>query len=342
VLLIALAGIWAMPPASAEGGSSPASGLQHDVVFADYPQYSRSLEVARRILSPLANLEIMRATAGGGLASQSIDLKKEKFAVYVPRRRPSKGYGVLAFIPPWQDARLPAGWGSALDESGVIFVCANKSGNDESIIGRRIPLALLAVYNITQSYPIDADRVYVGGFSGGSRVAMRVALGYPDVIRGALLNAGSDPIGNKDAVLPPGDLLGQFQSSSRIVYVTGLEDSLNIKQDMGSRGAMNAWCVFGTEVETMFGIGHEIATVSATRRALAALDRRPPVDAGKLAACRARIAKEMATDLEEVTQSLDRGRPHAAWRLLSKADARYAGLALPEITKLEQRVGSRP
>jgi len=341
VLLIGFAALWAMPPAFAQSSSAPLSGLQRAVVFADYPQYSRSVEVARRTWSPLANVEIMRAAAGAGLVSQAIDLTKETFAVYVPRKRPSKGYGVLAFIPPWQDARLPAGWGTALDDSGVIFVCANKSGNDESIVDRRIPLALLAAYNIIQSYPIDTERVYVGGFSGGSRVAMRVALGYPDVIRGALLNAGSDPIGNKDAVLPPGDLFAQFQSSSRIVYVTGLEDSLNINQDMGSRGSMNAWCVFGTEVETMFRIGHEIATPGAVRRALAALDRRPPVDAGKLAACRARIAKEMATDLEQVRHSLDRDQAHDAWRLLSKADARYSGLASTEIIELEQRVGPR-
>ena len=59
-----------------------------------------------------------------------------------------------------------------------------------------MPLALLAYENIRRSHTLDANRVYVGGMSGGSRVALRVALAYPDVFRGALLNAGSDPIGD--------------------------------------------------------------------------------------------------------------------------------------------------
>jgi hypothetical protein len=340
-MAVALAGTGVMSPAFAQSDSAPIIGLQHNVVFADYPEFSRSREVARRTLSPLASLEIMRAAAKSGLRAQAIDLQQETFSVYVPRKRPPLGYGVLVFVPPWEDARLPAGWGPVLDASGLILVCAAKSGNEASVIDRRIPLALLGVYNIIRSHPIDADRVYIGGFSGGARVAMRVALGYPDLFRGALLNAGSDPIADKGTVLPPNELFAQFQNSSRLVYVTGSDDSSNIDRDMASRGSMSAWCVFGTEVQTMPWVGHEIATADFLRRAIVALDRRSPVDAGRLAACRARIAKEMTADLAQVEHLLDLNEPHEAWRLLNRIDGRYAGLALPDILKFELRIGSR-
>ena len=52
------------------------------------------------------------------------------------------------------------------------------------ILERRLPLALLGYWNARSRYPIDPDRVYVGGLSGGSRVAQIAALAYPDVFRG--------------------------------------------------------------------------------------------------------------------------------------------------------------
>ena len=237
-------------------------------------------------------MQIERSPDGANLRSQAIDLTAEKFIVRVPRNCPAAGYGVFVFVPPWQDARLPAGWGPVLDDAGVIFVAAAKSGNDENIFGRRIPLALLGAHNVIQRYSVDADRVYVGGFSGGARVAMRVALGYPDLFRGAVLNAGSDPVGTSQAVLPPDDLFARFQASSHIVYVTGMDDATNVTRDMGSRGSMNA-----------------------------------------------RIAGDMRKDFEAIGHAAERGDPHAAWKLLVRADARYGGLARPQIVELAQRIG---
>jgi hypothetical protein len=315
------------------------TGLQRDVIFSAYSPLSRSTEIARRALSPLANVEVARFSAQ--LRPQAIDLAQEIFSVYVPAQRPSRGYGVLVFIPPWQDARLPPGWARGLDEHGVIFVSAAKSGNEENVIDRRIPLALLGAYNIMQRYPIDPERVYVGGFSGGSRVAMRTALAYPDLFRGVLLNAGSDPLGSAEALLPPDDLFAQFQGSTRVVYVTGTDDSWNIQRDLVSRDSMTAWCVFGTRVESMLKVGHDAATMYSLRRALATLDQRVPVDPEKLSACRARVGKELAADLQRVADLLEQDKPHDAWRSLTKLDIRYGGLAATESIQLEQRIGSR-
>jgi hypothetical protein len=325
--------------AGAQETSELVTGLQRNVTFSAYSPLSGSLEVARRTLSPLANVEIARLSAQ--LRPQAIDLAQERFSAYVPAQHPPQGYALLVFIPPWQDSHLPPGWAAVLDELGMIFVSAVKSGNEENVIDRRIPLALLGAYNIMQGYPVNPDRVYIGGFSGGSRVAMRTALAYPDLFRGALLNAGSDPIGDKQALLPPDDLFAQFQGSTRLAYVTGSQDSWNIQNDMLSRSSMQTWCVFATRVETMLNVGHEAATAYSLRRALSALEQRVPGDPDKLSACRARIAKELAADLQHITQLIDRDKPHDAQQSLTKLDIRYGGLAATEIIQLEQRIDSR-
>jgi hypothetical protein len=50
-----------------------------------------------------------------------------------------------------------------LDQFGMIFVSAARSGNDEDIISRREPLALIAAQNAMARYAIDPDKVFVGG-----------------------------------------------------------------------------------------------------------------------------------------------------------------------------------
>jgi len=136
-------------------------------------------------------------------------------------------------------------------------------------------------------------------------------------------------------------LFAQFQNSTRLAYVTGSQDSWSIQNDMLSRSSMQTWCVFATRVETMLNVGHEVATAYSLRRALSALEQHAAVDADKLSACRARIARELAADLQDIAQLIDRDKPHDVWRSLTKLDVRYGGLAAPEIIQLEQRIGSR-
>lgn len=338
--LALLAAVMAPLIGSAQEAADSVVGLRRDVVFSDYFPLSGSVELAHRTLSPLANVEIARAARNAALRPQAIDLTQERFSLYVPAQRPAPGYALMVFIPPWQDAHLPSGWATVLEQRGMVFVSAAKSGNEERVLDRRIPLALLGAYNVMQRYPIDPERVYIGGFSGGSRVALRTALAYPDLFRGALLNSGSDPIGDGEDLLPPDDLFAKFQNS-RLVYVTGSEDNWNMQHDMVSRDSMNGWCVFNTAIETMHRVGHEAAAPYPLDRAIAALDQRPSVDQGKITACRARIAKELAADLQRIAQLLDRDKPHDAWRSLTKADIRYGGLAAAEIDQFEQRIGSR-
>jgi predicted esterase len=307
----------------------------HEVVFGDYTPLAGNAELARRMLTPLGNVELRRrlAAAGDSLAGHPVDLAAEQFQLYVPTAAPAAGYGLLVFVSPWDDARLPEGWRDVLDRSGTIFVSATHSGNDATD-GRRKALALLAAYNVMQRFKVDPARVFVAGFSGGSRIALRLALAYPDLFRGALLNAGSDPIGSDALPLPPRDLLLRFQESSRLVYVTGEDDTLHLSMDAASLESMRRWCEFNVMQRTMPFTGHQTVTGAALARALEALAAPASAHPGKLAACRAAIDRQVTQQLDAVQALASKGERVPARRRLEALDREFGGLAAPRSVEL--------
>jgi pimeloyl-ACP methyl ester carboxylesterase len=319
----------------------PAGVALDDVTFTVYSPLSRPEEIARRTLPPrlLAAGQRALAAAGRALAEQQVDLAAERFSVYVPAGGPPPGgYGLLVFVAPWQEATRPRRWRPPLDRHGIIFVAAAGSGNGEAILDRRLPLALLAFENVRARYPIDPARTYVGGMSGGSRVAEAVALAYPDVFRGALLDAGSDPLGAEAGhYLPPADLFRRFQET-RLVYVTGEHDQENLDADRISRSSMHEWCVLDVAVQRPRHLAHEPLDPASLDRALDALDRRSPVDPEARARCDARIERDLQARLAEVRAALERGDRRDARARLDALDARFGGLAGPESLALGQRL----
>lgn len=322
--------------AAPELAAPPAVGLQSQTSFSDYGPLSATREIMRRLMSPLAAAQVQRSLelSGERLREQSIDLSAERFVLYVPPRAPAEGYALLIFVPPWDEARLPPGWAAVLDRYAVIFVTAARSGNDMDPLGRREPLALLAAWNVMQRYRVDARRVYVGGFSGGSRMALRLALAYPDLFRGALLNAGSDPIDAGPPSPPPRELLERFQESTRVVYVTGEHDTVRPMMDTASLESMRDWCVFDTASRITQGAAHEIASPAALSWALSALAMHVRRDPARLAACRAAQEMRLAARLAGVRALIEAGKPGEARKALEALDRSFGGLAAPASLEL--------
>jgi len=316
-------------------GPSP-TGLQRDVVFTETAPLAGSSELVRRLLSPLAAERVRAAITASGkvLNEQSIALPNESFVLYVPPAPPPGGYALLVFVPPWEEAKLPPDWPPVLDRLGVIAVSAARSGNQADIFGRRAPLAVIAARNVMARYPVNPDRVYVAGFSGGSRVAMRLALGYPDLFAGAILNAGSDPVGEGEAPLPPRELFDRFVSQERLVYATGDQDMINLDADVASQSAMSRACMTAIDTDIAAHAGHQVMDQSALAEALTQLDGRKPADPQKLAACRAALDARIAAGLDAAQAQLGAGHADVARRTLLDLDRRYGGLAAPSSVAL--------
>lgn len=329
------AAIW-LGSFGATAANAANDGPAKAVTFDSYSPLSGSAEMARRMLTPLTYRRIQPHLANA--RQQPIDLSDEKFLVRVPDGAPpTQGYGLLVFIPPWPRASLPKDWPGALDRHDLIFVTAANSGNEAGLLDRRVPLALLGYENVRSRYPIDANRVYVGGMSGGSRVALRVALAYPDVFRGALLNAGSDPIGGDEVSLPPVDLLHRFQESTRLVYLTGARDEVNMHNDLLSQTSLRGWCVFDVDAVTMSRRGHEIADAAGLAQALKKLEQPSAVEPGKLAQCRAALDQELASKVADAQTAMRNGDHDRAVAAITAIDARYGGMAEQAIATLQEQ-----
>ncbi|WP_267226541.1 PHB depolymerase family esterase [Dyella silvae] len=327
--------------AMADDTTSAPTGLQDNVVFSRYADLSGSAELLRRLVSPLNARRLRQQASGAGLREQAIDLAQERFALYVPAQPPPAGYAVLVFVPPWHKAKVPPAWTATLDRHGVILVTAANAGNDANPLDRREPLALLAAINVMARYRVDPQRIYIGGFSGGSRVALRLAIGYPDLFRGVLLNAGSDTVGDT-IPLPPEPLMARFQEGTRLVFVTGERDTPRQDADRQSRQSLRDACVTDIDTLSMAWTGHQLADASSLDRALISLDKHRNDDAAALAACRARIEHDLAAQLDKAEALLNGGKTDDALRLLQAIDTRYGGLAAPRSVALAERLLALP
>jgi predicted esterase len=279
-------------------------------------------------------------TAGASRTGQPLDIAREKFLIYVPVRKPPEGYALLVFVPPWENAKLPPDWAAVLDDKGVVFVSAERSGNDAKVESRRMPLAVIAAAQLIHDYGIDPSRVLVGGFSGGSRVALRLALAYPDVFRGALLNSDADPIGTAAIPLPPADLFRRFQESSRVFYITGELDTAGRSMQAASESSLQNWCVFDVRAAAMPHAGHTLADARALSLALDTLLDPAPAKHDGLAECRARVQSELTSDVQHINALLAGRNKSAAYQALTDLDARFGGLAADQVCAIEETLAA--
>lgn len=313
---------------------------EDDVVFVRTTPLSSNAEIARRTLPPLTYRRVQQTLAARGehLAPQAVDVRRERFDLYVPAGAPpAAGYGLVVFIAPWPDPTRPHQWATALDHHGMIFVSAQSSGNDQPVLDRRLPLALLAYANVRARFAIDPARVYVMGFSGGSRVAEQAALAYPDVFRGAILDAGADPIdGSAHIYKPPAELFRQFEHT-RIVVITGDQDLDIEQQDDVALASFRAACVLDVVTDSFHG-GHEGLDLDSLDRVLGAVEARHPPDPAELARCNARIERDIATKLAAAAATLARGDRQAVRMQLKAIEAEYGGLAAPGLLELDARL----
>ena len=304
-------------------------------------------ELARRTQTPITfdRLERYRAASGVAIDESPVDLADERFDVYLPRTAPPRGrYALLVWISPHARMPEPHAWRDALDRHGMILVSARRSGNDQGTLERRLPLALHAAHDLVRRYDVDPDRVYAGGFSGGARAALRLAAGFPEVFRGALLAAGSDALGGGDLSPPPAAQLALLQERGRLVWVTGARDLPNRRMEAASRASMAAHCVRGLHGVPMSRVEHAPPDRRHFARALGLLDplEADPagVDAGALARCRAGLAAAVDAGLDEVEALVAGGRLDAAGNRLAALDLRWGGLAAPRSVVLARRLAA--
>ncbi len=247
---------------------------QFTTTFTALSGHATYSQIIRRILGAAAAEVAESEYRDPAQSRHSINLAAESFNLYIPKSYDaSKPFGLFVFVSPFDQAGPPKEFIRGLEKHNLIFVRANSSGNRHDGLRRRIPLALHAAANAVQKYNIDPARIYIGGISGGAKVAGFLGVAYGDIFRGAVYIVGSKPIGQGDVLVPEGELGQKIMTQNRYVFITGKHD-FNRKPVRKHYRSYKANGFANITLLDMFGMGHTAPTPRTFDRALQALDQR--------------------------------------------------------------------
>jgi hypothetical protein len=185
--------------------------------------------------------EVLGEEGAAGFASLVPPDEIIEWEVVVPESYdPEKPPGLLVYISPSNFGRIPGRWSKFLTSHNLIWIAANRSGN-RMPVPRRIGYAILAPAMLNRSYAIDKSRIYLSGFSGGSRVSGMAASMYPRLFHGAIYIGGAEPWADE---APPAELARM--RANRYAFIVGSNDenrwaSLAVKKQYEEAGIAGTW-----------------------------------------------------------------------------------------------------
>ncbi|MCC3860226.1 hypothetical protein [Pseudemcibacter aquimaris] len=108
-----------------------------------------------------------------------------KWSVYIPKGYDSsKPPGILVHITERNQANMPFGWESAMDDKNLIWISMNKVGRLPQ--NKEMLLTVLAAPLIESQYSINPDRVYIAASTDGCHPASAAMQVYPTIFKGAI------------------------------------------------------------------------------------------------------------------------------------------------------------
>jgi hypothetical protein len=127
----------------------------------------------------------------------------QSYQLYVPdaSQAAGNGYPLVLFVSPSQNNAGWQHWQATCRRLGCIFVGPHNAGNNTPI-ALRVRIVLDAFDDVRRRYPIDPDRSYIAGFSGGAHIAGQIGFNLPECFGGVMAISGS-------LALPEDELLGR-------------------------------------------------------------------------------------------------------------------------------------
>ena len=324
-------------------GLAAANSPSQKVTLDALSPLASASELTSRLLTPVTQDRIakFREKVDFSFKEQTITVGEEPFELFVPEPDANGKYGLMVFIWPADDIQVPDGWWRVLRDRHIIYVASRRSSNIENIFDRRVPLALHGYEYVRSRYDVDMERVYIGGFSGGSRTAQRAAMAYPDVFRGAFLVGGSDTLGGESGfTLPSAEFSRMLQQRMRFVFSTGGDDSVNRAKDARTRRNLEALCMQGVRVVPQSGVEHWVPDGRGFNRVVGELDR-PVQGSAEATACNERLRRDIDSGLDRVAEKIASAQLQEAGLLLGQLDTQYGGLAAPRSVELSRSIADQ-
>ena len=183
----AVGGSWSnscAPPlgCAAAHGAEPIAGYQAAVRVEAETRYDWTFV--------LANQSLKRPPAEW---LGNYDSTAQTYEAYVPPGRPpARGLPLVLFISPSAKGTGFGAFKSICEKQGIAFAGPHAAGNDCDT-RRRVRIVLDVLDDIRRRHPVDLDRTYIAGFSGGGRIACAIAFALPESFGGVIpICAGGD------------------------------------------------------------------------------------------------------------------------------------------------------
>lgn len=182
----------------------------------------------------LLDLRTVRARFKHSYPRLSRELEKETIRIRLPKYyKPGFPAGVLVWISPMPDGRIPQIFEQALDQHGLIAIGVDNNGNQRQLTDR-LQNHLDSIESVAAHYRIDRQRIYLTGMSGGGRCSGILQFAFPDLFAGAVPIVGLDtyhnaPTGDPGKFWParlakPAGRWMRLLKERRIAGITGTAD----------------------------------------------------------------------------------------------------------------------
>jgi pimeloyl-ACP methyl ester carboxylesterase len=190
---------------------------------------------------------------------------EQSYSLYVPQRyQKRKSWPLVIFISPGNGPTGFAQWKEACQKNAILFASPSGAGNNVPA-PRRIHIIADVLDDIRRKYNVDTDRTYIGGHSGGGRIACSIAFALPEYFGGVI------------PVCAGGELRSESWLRQRVI------DRLSIAQLTGetdfNRGEVNRMhqtrhASVGVRCKTWVvdGLGHSIPNSNVFTEAFAWLE----------------------------------------------------------------------
>jgi dienelactone hydrolase len=190
----------------------------------------------------------------------------QQYDLYVPPRPTKKPMAMILFIAP---DNKPTAWKRfepLCKQQGILFAEPSGAGNN-CPPKKRVRIVLDVLDDVRRHYPLDAERTYLAGFSGGGRIACAIAFALPEYFGGVL------------PICASGDLREESWLRQRVVdrlsiaLLTGDKD-FNRGEVERLRGPMLKEVGVTTRVWVQPGMGHAMPSEKVLAEAFRWLDER--------------------------------------------------------------------
>jgi pimeloyl-ACP methyl ester carboxylesterase len=298
------------------------------VTPTDPSPLANTADVIERQFSPLEAYQLERKLRAMGMtnALDVNDLSAERLLVRAPDKpAPDGRYGLVIYLGSEKTALYDPEWNNVLDNHGVVFVSPDNAGDDTRALERRIPLALHAYEYARRTYNLDPARIYVAGNAGGSRLAERLAINYPDVFTGVVINSGAVVLGSQELPMPTADAMQRLRTQSRLMFATARWDQPAFSEQQQTLKSLAAYCI---PVAHEFDNGHTVqGHAGITGRMLGDVFREleAPRGATEVAppGCEDTLQQTARAELERIRKLQTRGDQAGALKALVTFDHAY-------------------